>query len=91
MCLLVYRSGIWESGEWPIRSQMLLARILPPILLRLFDLLPRDCTGPPSYYVVHAWGAPFLSTLEQVLHHLTPPGRFKVKKPSNISLPYNLE
>lgn len=41
---------------------------------RFFDMLPREYTGQPSFYVVHAWGGPFLAMLEQVLHHLTPPG-----------------
>jgi hypothetical protein len=39
---------------------------------RLFDIVPRQHTGPPSYYVVHAWGAPLLGLLKQLLHHLQP-------------------
>ncbi len=42
---------------------------------RLIDLIPKEHLGPPSYYVVHAWGSPFLELLEQLLHHLAPPGR----------------
>ena len=45
---------------------------------RLFDLVPKEHTGPPSYYVVHAWGAPFLTLLEQISHHLTPPGMSQI-------------
>lgn len=45
---------------------------------RLFDLVPKEHTGTPSFYVAHAWGALFLALLEQILHHLTPPGVFQI-------------
>uniref|UniRef100_A0A7R9YSL8 Uncharacterized protein n=1 Tax=Chlamydomonas euryale TaxID=1486919 RepID=A0A7R9YSL8_9CHLO len=39
---------------------------------RLFDLIPPKHTGPPEYYVVHAWNAPFRSLISQLCAKLVP-------------------
>ncbi|GAX83883.1 hypothetical protein CEUSTIGMA_g11308.t1 [Chlamydomonas eustigma] len=41
---------------------------------RFIDLIPREHIGNPSNYIVHAWQAPFLGMLEQLLYHLAPRG-----------------
>ena len=32
--------------------------------------MPPECTGPPTYYVIHAWAAPFHAMLAVLLHNL---------------------
>ena len=39
---------------------------------RLFDYIPEECTGPPQYYVSHAWGASLKDMVLAVQEELAP-------------------
>ena len=40
---------------------------------RLWDFIPAQFTGPPDWYIIHAWGAAFQDTVATLVHELSPP------------------